>query len=272
MIFLRPDFRALSQIFVPSPGPPLPGPPSAGPSPPDRPKFRSFFPLPCFGVLAMFGQYVLAFGGCVLLFCGCCVLYFWACSTFLPSSLPRTALSPYRPPPGPPKFRSTRQPENSKRAHCRATALQTPPKFHEKTSKRRVKERRMWRERKKSAKIWAPHPSKPHPSGPHTSGHHPSRPHPQGPTLRGPTHSHPHNLAKCGLAKFGRKSFEPNAVKSGWPNAVKQDWPNAVMAKFGLAIAVKYGWPDQVWPNEVATSSGPRSLTRLKNFGLTILA
>ena len=31
----------------------------------------------------------------------------------------------------------TRQPENSKRAHFRAPALQTPPKFHEKTSQER---------------------------------------------------------------------------------------------------------------------------------------
>ena len=35
---------------------------------------------------------------------------------------------------GPPGF--TRQPENSKRAHLSAPALQTPPKFHEKTPER----------------------------------------------------------------------------------------------------------------------------------------
>ena len=44
-------------------------------------------------------------------------------------------------------------------------ALQTPPKFHEKTPKREKKERKLWRERKKSAKFWAPHPSGLHPSG-----------------------------------------------------------------------------------------------------------
>ena len=32
-------------------------------------------------------------------------------------------------------------------------------------------------------------------------------------------------------------------------------WPSAVMAKFGLA-AVKQGWPNQVWPNAVATACG----------------
>ena len=49
----------------------------------------------------------------------------------------------------------TRQPENSKRAHLRSPALQTPPKFHERTPKREKKERKMWRERKKNAKFWA---------------------------------------------------------------------------------------------------------------------
>ena len=44
-----------------------------------------------------------------------------------------------------------------KRARLRAPALQTPPKFHEKTPKERQKERK-WGERgKKRAKFWAPH-------------------------------------------------------------------------------------------------------------------
>ena len=38
--------------------------------------------------------------------------------------------------------------ENSKRAHLRAPVLQTPPKFNEKTPKRRKKEK-LWREREK---------------------------------------------------------------------------------------------------------------------------
>ena len=38
----------------------------------------------------------------------------------------------------------TRQPENSKRAHFRAPALQTPPKFHERP-KREKEERKLWR-------------------------------------------------------------------------------------------------------------------------------
>ena len=49
----------------------------------------------------------------------------------------------------------TQQPENSKCAHFRDPALQTPPKFHERTPKRE-KERKLWRERKKKkAKFWA---------------------------------------------------------------------------------------------------------------------
>ena len=67
----------------------------------------------------------------------------------------------------PPGFHTTaREP---KHAHLRVRALHTPPKFNEKTPKRGKKERKMWREREKSAKFWAPHPSKPHPSVPHPS-------------------------------------------------------------------------------------------------------
>ena len=36
----------------------------------------------------------------------------------------------------------TRQPENSKRAHLRVPALQTPPKFHERTSREREREKK----------------------------------------------------------------------------------------------------------------------------------
>ena len=52
-----------------------------------------------------------------------------------------------------------RQPENSKRAHLRAPALQTPPKFNEK------KRTNFAAGEGKDAKFWAPHPSA-HPSAP----------------------------------------------------------------------------------------------------------
>ena len=48
-------------------------------------------------------------------------------------------------------IKMTRQPENSKRAHLSVPALQTPPKFHEKTPERE-KERKWWRETEKKAR------------------------------------------------------------------------------------------------------------------------
>ena len=63
---------------------------------------------------------------------------------------------------------STRQPENSKRAHFRAPALQTPPKFHEKTTQRDTERAKRWREREEKARNFGP-------------------PTLRGPTLRGPT-------------------------------------------------------------------------------------
>ena len=50
----------------------------------------------------------------------------------------------------------TRQPENSKRAHLSVPALQTPPKFHEKTPQRDTERTNFPAgERKKRAKFWA---------------------------------------------------------------------------------------------------------------------
>ena len=68
----------------------------------------------------------------------------------------------------------TRQPENSKRAHFRAPALQTPPKFHEKTAKRAKKGMKIvaGEGKKKGAPRHLRGPSEgAHPSGPHSSGH-----------------------------------------------------------------------------------------------------
>ena len=87
---------------------------------------------------------------------------------------------------------STRQPENSKRAHLSVPALQTPPKFHEKTPRvRRNNEISGGREQKKR-EILGPHPSAPTlrapPFGPPTlRAPNPSGPQPFGqPTLRAP--------------------------------------------------------------------------------------
>ena len=55
-----------------------------------------------------------------------------------------------------------------KRAHFQAPALQTPPKFHEKTPRETQKERKWWRGEGNNAKFWVLHPSA-HPSGHHFS-------------------------------------------------------------------------------------------------------
>ncbi len=75
---------------------------------------------------------------------------------------------------------SFRQPENSKRAHFKAPALQTPPKFHEKTPREGRKNENCGGRGNKKARNFGPHPSGPHCSGPHPSGHHCSGPPPFG--------------------------------------------------------------------------------------------
>ncbi len=118
-----------------------PGPPS----PLDRPKFRSFFSLSRRKIVLFFPLWGSSRGN-LLVFSKC-----WGRQMFT------FGLSGLR--------GFTQQPENSKRAHLSAPALQTPPKFHEKTPREG-----------KSAKFWASHPSGPHPSGPPTL--HPTfRPH-----------------------------------------------------------------------------------------------
>ena len=87
----------------------------------------------------------------------------------------------------------TRQPRNSKRAHFRFPALQTPPKFHEKTSRETEKERRA----KKAQNFESPtlscfHLSRPHlgaslniPTSllPPSSSHNSNKPHSPGPLV-----------------------------------------------------------------------------------------
>ena len=100
----------------PSPGPPLPL---------DRPKFRSFFSLSRRKIrsfLPSLGVFSLNFGGVLKTkTLKCARLEFSGCR-----------VKPRRPhQTGRRGF--TRQPENSKRAHLSAPALQTPPKFHGRT-------------------------------------------------------------------------------------------------------------------------------------------
>ena len=136
---------------------------------------------------------------------------------------------------GPPGF--TRQPENSKRAHLSAPALQTPPKIPREDPQRGKKRTNFvaGRGEKKTRNFGpspfgaptpsGPHPSGPHPSGPHPSGPpfgpplflglgpHPSAPHPSGPTLRAPHPSGPH---PSGPHPSGRHPSGPHWV---WPLA-----------------------------------------------------
>ena len=90
-----------------------------------------------------------------------------------------------------------------KRAHLSVPALQTPPKFHEKTPREGRKERILWREREKKARNFVPPTLRaPTPSGRHfffwvwaptlrapTFSRAPTLRGPalRGPTLRGPT-------------------------------------------------------------------------------------
>ena len=108
---------------------------------------------------------------CVVVCVVCCVLCV-VCCVFCVFSKPSGL------------HKTTREP---KRAHLTHPALQTPPKFHEKTPEKDKKSEHGAGEGKKSAKFWASHPSGPptlrgpHPSRPHPSRPHPSRPHPSGP-------------------------------------------------------------------------------------------
>ena len=103
----------------------------------------------------------------------------------------------------------TRQPENSKRAHLSAPALQTPPKFHEKTPREGRRTNFAAGEGKKKREIlglppfrphfwpppfrpplflgWGSHPSGPHPSGSHFIWVHGAPPSP--PTHDNSTHT-----------------------------------------------------------------------------------
>ena len=101
-------------------------------------------------------------------------------------------------------------------------ALQTPPKFHEKTPRERRKNEISGGREQKKREILGPPPFGPPPFGPPTlRAPSPPGPHPSGPPpLRAPTPPGPHpfrpppfrpppktKLAKCGLAKFGQQKL-----------------------------------------------------------------
>ena len=120
----------------------------------------------------------------------------------------------------------TRQHKNSKRAHLTAPALQTPPKFHEKTSRETEKELKWAGEGKKKREILGLPPFGAPPCGAHPSGVRffwvwapPFGPHHD-------THTDPNGLAQNGLAKIGQnwigqhffQKFGKNGFRTAWGN------------------------------------------------------
>ena len=105
----------------------------------------------------------------------------------------------------------TRQPENSKRAHLSVPALQTPPKFHEKTPEREEQMYISCGREKKKREILGPPPFRP----PTLRAPTLRAPTLRARTLRAPTPPGPNpsrpppktKLAKCGLANFGQQKL-----------------------------------------------------------------
>ena len=158
-----------------------------------------------------------------------------------------------------------------KRAHFRAPAIQTPPKFHERTSKRgRKKEKCGGRGIKKTRNFGPPHPSGPHPSGSHPSGSHPSGLHPsrppfgappsvgptvRGPTLRGPHPSlpHPSGPPPFGAPPFGAPPFggpHPSGPRKQPKSGLGQKWSGPKVVRLGAG---------QKWSPFWAIWGGPKS-------------
>ena len=97
----------------------------------------------------------------------------------------------------------TRQPENSKRAHFRALALQTPPKFHEKTPREKRSENGGGRGKK--AKFLG----SPAEGGPASGGQGPNQ---QNTNNNTTTHNTNHNTTTT------QKLFGPSWIGPNWPN------------------------------------------------------
>ena len=193
VLFLFSSRKTWTEPETPNPAPhcrwtlPLDNPPPDNPPPdnppPDRPKFRSFFPPPA----TIFILHSLSWSPFVE--------FWWCFRRPEPSNMHVWALwlsceTPAAPPDRAAGAR-TRQPENSKRAHFTAPALQTPPKFHERTPRERKKKENCGGKREKKTRNFG----LPTLSGLHPSGLHPSGPPPfgaptlWGPHLRGPTFS-----------------------------------------------------------------------------------
>ena len=102
----------------------------------------------------------------------------------------------------------------------RVPALQTPPKFHEKTPRETQKERNGGGKGRKRAKFQASHPSGRQPSGPH-----PEKPHPAGATLR---------------VSFSKRWQQEHPI---WP---KNPFGQSLPIKVGKSRFAKSDWPKSV--------------------------
>ena len=217
-----------------------PFPPSP---PPDRPLRRTtqnfalfFFPLSA-------GNFILSSlsGG---------LLEFWWCLKRRSSQMCPFGLSDKRVKPRRHRSRHcfTQQPENSNRAHLKAQALQTPPKFHEKTPEKEEKNEFCGGRGKEKREILGPPPFGPPPflgSGPTLPGPHPSGPKPLhrwGPFPLGPPPPNPptrpdHRRLKKKYGQIRSGQIRSNKIGQIRPNKVGQMWY----------------WPNLVWPIAVAT-------------------
>ena len=112
---------------------------------PDRPKFRSVFPVP--PPFRSFSPSVFS-----LNFCGFCEDQDPQMCTYGLSGCRVNLRRPQS------RRGFTRQPESPNVHIGWPRRLKIPPKFHEKTPRERQKERKWVRQRGKNAKFWAPHP------------------------------------------------------------------------------------------------------------------
>ena len=137
----------------PFPRPPFPGPPFPGPPFPGPPFLWTPFPWTAQN-FALFFFPVPPQNSFFSSLSGCLLVEFWWCFEDRDPQMCTFGLSGCRVKPRRLRGRRgfTRQPENSKRAHLSAPALQTQPKFHEKTPREGRKEQILRRDREKKAR------------------------------------------------------------------------------------------------------------------------
>ena len=159
----------------------------------------------------------------------------------------------------------TRQPENSKRAHFRAPALQTPPKFHERTPRERKKKENCGGRREKKREIlalppfWAP-PFWAPPFGASTL---------RGPTLRstlrGNYLSRPlffwvwASTLGASTLWVAHPLWSKNSTSKHWPKSKlaeveigrSRTWPKSKLAEVELAELEKKAGRSRNWPKSI---------------------